>query len=55
MAHELAIPIRHHTFGDAMETHNLLEIEIGHLGGIIGCLARKKVRHLGESVNHDDD
>jgi len=55
MPHELDIPIRSHALGDAMESHNLLEVEINHLGGIIGHLASKEMNHFGETINYNHD
>ena len=53
MAHKFVVPIQNHALGDAMERHNLLEIEISHLGGIIGRLARKEMCHFRETINHN--
>ena len=38
-----------------MEPHNLLEVEISHLGGIIGRLASKEMRHFEEAINYNRD
>ena len=55
MAHELVVPIWNHAFRDAMEPHNLLEVEISHLGGIISRLASKEMRHFEEAINYNRD
>ena len=55
MAKELSIPVRHHAFGDAVESNNLSEIEIGNLSGIMSCMAWHKVSHLGETINNHHD
>jgi len=39
MTHELAIPVEHHTFGNAMEPHDLLEVEVSNLCGMMSGLA----------------
>ena len=46
MTKELGVPIRNHTLVDAMKFHNLLEVEIGYVGGIMGGVTRNKVSIL---------
>jgi len=55
MTKELSVPIRNHALGNAMKSHNLLEVEIGYVGGIMGGVTRNKVGHFGESVHHHHD
>jgi len=55
MAHELVVPIQNHAIGDAMEPCNLFEVDISHLGGIIGHLARKEMCHFGEMINSNHE
>jgi len=38
-----------------MEPHNLLEVEISHLGDIIGRLVSKEICHFGEAINYNHD
>jgi len=55
MTKELSVPIRNHTLGDAVESHNLLEAEVGYVGGIMGGVTRNEVGHFGESVHQHHD
>ena len=55
MAKELSVSIGHHAFGDAVESNNLLEVEIGNLSGIMSSVAWHKVSHLGETINNHHD
>jgi len=49
---ELAVPIRNHTSSDPMKSHNLLQVEIGYLGSIVGGMTRHKMSHPRESIHH---
>jgi len=52
MTKKFGVTIGYHALWNAMQSHNLLEIEVGHLSSIIGGMARDEVRHLGESINN---
>ena len=55
MAKELSVPVGHHGFGDAVESNNLFEVEIGNLSGIMSCMAWHKVSYLRESIHDHHD
>ena len=44
--------VRHHAFGDVVESNNLFEVEIGNLSGIMSFMAWHKVSHLGKTINN---
>ena len=55
MTEELSVPIRNHAPWNAMKSHNLFEVEISYVRGIMSGVTRDKVGHFGESIHHHHD
>jgi len=55
MTKEHGVTIKDNGPGDPMQSHDLFEVQFGHISGIIGFIARDEVGHLGEMVHQNKD